>query len=228
MNTNDVKAFDSMWSDTMAVYGKAVEPRTTLMVFNALIRFNLEEIRTALSRHMTNPDTGQFPPKPADIVRLIRGSSQTSSGEAWAKVDYAIRCVGHFRSVVFDDPKIHAAIVRLGGWQTVAQTTEREYPFLRKEFLTLYQGFTIQPPRDFPNKLIGAAEHDNSLSDGFKRGKSKDQPALIGDASRARLVYEQGGPQGVVEINHVGTQAFLERLTDNVGVQALGVIHEQK
>lgn len=221
MNTSDAKAFDEIWSDAMRVYGRQIETRTTMMVFNALIRFSLEEVKTALSRHMTNPDTGQYPPKPADIVRLIRGSSQTGSGEAWAKVDYAIRCVGHYRSVVFDDPKIHAAIIRLGGWIRVAQTPGKEFPFLRNEFLTLYQGFTIQPPKDFPNKLIGACEHDNSLHDGFKRGKNKDQPALIGDAEKARLVYEQGGAQGVTEVNHVGTQAYLERLTDDIGKPAL-------
>lgn len=130
MNTNDLEAFDALWTQAYEIYGKRMEPRVVYMVFQSLIAFSLADIERAISRHITNADTGQYPPKPADIVRLLQGSSQSASGEAWAKVDYAIRCVGNYRSVVFDDPKIHAAIERLGGWQKIALTDEKEYPFL--------------------------------------------------------------------------------------------------
>lgn len=210
MNTSDLEAFDQMWTQAHEIYGRHPEPRVVYMVFQALIAFSLADIERALSRHITNPDTGQFPPKPADIVRLIQGSSQSASGEAWAKVDYAIRCVGNYRSVVFDDPKIHAAIERLGGWQKVALTSEQEYPFLRVNFLKLYQGFTVQPPESYPRKLIGACEHENSQYSSFQRGRSADEPAMIGNPERARLVYQGGGDQGVVRISHEGTRQFLE------------------
>lgn len=223
MNTNDMDAFDQLWAQTYEVYGKRVEPRVTYMVFQALVSFSLADIEHALCRHMTNPDTGQYPPKPADIVRLIQGSSQTASGEAWAKVDRAIRCVGNYRSVVFDDPKIHAAIERLGGWQKVALTDEKEYPFLRNNFMKLYQGFTVQPPETFTRKLIGTCEHENSLQKRFQRGRPQDQPALIGDPERARLVYQSGGDLGVAQIEQRGTQQYLESAV-NETVKRLGGI----
>lgn len=210
MNTSDLEAFDQLWTQAHEVYGKHPEPRVVYMVFQALVSFSLADIERALSRHITNPDTGQFPPKPADIVRLIQGSSQSAGGEAWAKVDYAIRCVGNYRSVVFDDPKIHAALERLGGWQTVAMTSEQEYPFLRNNFLKLYQGFTVQPPESYPRKLIGACEHENRQYSSFQRGRAADEPAMIGNPERARMVYQGGGEQGVVQINHQGTGEFLE------------------
>lgn len=181
MNTTDLEAFGEMWTQTHEVYGKCPEPRVVYMVFQALISFPLTDIEHALCRHITNPDTGQFPPKPADIVRLLQGSSQSASSEAWAKVDRAIRCVGNYRSVVFDDPKIHAAIERLGGWQKVSMTDEKEYPFLRNNFQKLYQGFTVQPPETFPRKLIGTCEHENSQHSGFKRGRPQDEPVMIGN-----------------------------------------------
>lgn len=215
MNTNDMEAFDQIWTQAHEVYGKHPEPRVVYMVFQSLISFSLADIEHALCRHITNPDTGQYPPKPADIVRLLQGSSQSASGEAWAKVDYAIRCVGNYRSVVFDDPKIHAAIERLGGWQKIALTDDKEYPFLRNNFLKLYQGFTITPPDSFPRKLIGASEHENSQQSEFMRGRSKEQPALIGDKEKARLVYQGGGEQGVVRIHHEETEKFLELAVDN-------------
>lgn len=215
MNTNDMEAFDQIWTEAHEVYGRKPEPRVVYMVFQALISFPLQDIERALCRHLTNPDTGQYPPKPADIVRLIHGSSQTTSGEAWAKVDRAIRCVGNYRTVVFDDPKIHAAIDRLGGWQKISMTDEKEYPFLRNNFLKLYQGFTVQPPETFPRKLIGTCEHENSQHDSFMRGRSKNEPVMIGDPERARLVYQGGGEQGVAKIRQQGTQEYLESAIDN-------------
>lgn len=215
MNTNDMEAFDQIWTEAHEVYGRKPEPRVVYMVFQALISFPLQDIERALCRHLTNPDTGQYPPKPADIVRLIQGSSQTTSGEAWAKVDRAIRCVGNYRTVVFDDPKIHAAIDRLGGWQKISMTDEKEYPFLRNNFLKLYQGFTVQPPETFPRKLIGTCEHENSQHDSFMRGRSKNEPVMIGDPERARLVYQGGGEQGVAKIRQQGTQEYLESAIDN-------------
>lgn len=210
MNIDDLEAFDEMWVQAHEIYGRKPDPDVVYMVFQSLIAFSLADIKLALSRHITNPDNGQFAPKPADIVRLLRGSSQSASGEAWAKLDRAIRCVGNYRSVVFDDPKIHAAVERLGGWQTVSMTSEKEYPFLRNNFQKLYQGFTAQPPATYPRKLIGTAEHANSEDRTFQRGRANDAPVLIGDASRARLVYQGGSKQGVVQIAHQETQEFLE------------------
>ncbi|WP_405418698.1 DUF6475 domain-containing protein [Marinobacter flavimaris] len=224
MNINDMEAFDQIWTQTHEIYGKRPEPRVVYMVFQSLIAFPLADIEHALCRHITNPDTGQYPPKPADIVRLLQGSSQSASGEAWAKVDYAIRCVGNYRSVVFDDPKIHAAIERLGGWQKIALTDDKEYPFVRNNFLKLYQGFTVTPPDSFPRKLIGTCEHENSQQSEFMRGRSKEQPALVGDKEKARLVYQGGGDQGVVKIHNEKTEQFLELAVDEQ-TKRIGGLH---
>ncbi|ADP96445.1 DUF6475 domain-containing protein [Marinobacter adhaerens] len=223
MNTNDLEAFDSLWAQAYEIYGKRMEPRVVYMVFQSLIAFSLADIERAISRHVTNPDTGQYPPKPADIVRLLQGSSQSASGEAWAKVDRAIRCVGNYRSVVFDDPKIHAAIERLGGWQKISMTEEKEYPFLRNNFQKLYQGFTFQPPESFPRKLIGTCEHENSQHEGFNRGRPQDEPVMIGNPEKARMVYQGGGDMGVARIQQHGTKEFLELAVDSAAKRIGGV-----
>lgn len=210
MNTNDRAKFAELWTAAYAVYGKSVSSPMLDVVFSALSSYSLQDVRTGLSGHIKNPDSGQFPPKPADVIKHISGNSQSTAGEAWAKVDYAIRCIGHYRSVVFDDPKIHAAIERLGGWVKLASTDNKEYPFIQNNFLKLYQGFTVQPPQAFPRKLLGVCEHQNSQVSKFARGKATDQPALIGDSERARQVYQGGKDQGVAKISQTGTQEFLE------------------
>lgn len=216
MNNNEMDDFAEVWTAAYAVYGKTVSDPMLDVVFNALSAYSLRDIRAGLSGHIKNPDSGQFPPKPADVIKHISGNSQSAAGEAWAKVDYAVRCVGNYRSVVFDDPKIHAAIERLGGWVKVSMTENDEYPFLQNHFMKLYQGFTVQPPEVFPRKLLGTCEHQNSQMSGFLRGQAKNEPALIGDPEKAKQVYQGGGDQGVAQITHRDTNNFLGALERQV------------
>lgn len=214
MTKNDLREFCEVWASAYGVYGRDVNDAMFEIVFAALMDYSIEDIRRGLSAHIKNPDTGQYPPKPADVVKHISGNSQSSGGEAWAKVDHAIRCVGNYRSVVFDDPKIHAAIERLGGWIKISMTSNDEYPYLQNNFLKLYQGFTIKPPVSYPRHLIGTNEHQNSLSSGFQRGNAMDEPVMIGDPEKAKMVYEGGTKQGVAQITHGGPKNHLELVVD--------------
>lgn len=215
MNDNNRGEFQEVWTATYAMYRQRVSDSMLDLTFGALASYSIEDVRRGITAHIRNPDTGQFPPKPADVIKHISGNSQSAGGEAWAKVDRAIRCVGNYRSVVFDDPKVHAAIERLGGWQKIALTSNDEYPFLQNKFLKLYQGFTIQPPETFPRKLVGSCEHENSNHSSFQRGRPQDEPVMIGDPERARLVYQGGGEMGVSQIQQKGTKEFLELAVDN-------------
>lgn len=210
MTNTDKKEFGRIWIAAYAMYGKDMTQPMLEMLFSAMENYNLEDIRRGLSGHVKNPDTGQFPPKPSDVIKHISGSSQSSAGEAWAKVDYAIRCIGNYRTVVFDDPKIHAAIERLGGWVKITTLDGNEYPFIQNHFLKIYQGFTVNPPTKYPNKMIGACEHQNEQESGFLRGKADNQPVLIGDKEKARLVYEGGSVGGIAQVTQGQTQTFLE------------------
>jgi hypothetical protein len=210
MNDQDRFEFQDVWTGAYALYGRSVTESMLELSFVALEHYSISDVSRGVTAHIRNPDTGQFAPKPADVIKHISGNSQSAGGEAWAKVDLAVRCIGSHRSVVFDDPKIHAAIERLGGWQKLALTSGKEYPFLQNKFLKLYQGFTVQPPATFPRKLIGTCEHENSLTDTFGRGHAGDEPALIGDAEKARQVYQAGGDLGVAQISLRGTQTYLE------------------
>jgi len=77
-------------------------------------------------RHLMNPDTGQFLPKPADIVRMLGGRTLDRALMAWAKVDKAVRQIGTYESVVFDDALIHRVLHEMGGWVGMGQKTENE------------------------------------------------------------------------------------------------------
>ena len=158
------------------------------LYWQGLQDFELPAVRDALGRHLRNTDTGQFMPKIADIIRMLQGSSQDAAFSAWSKVDKAVRQVGPYDTVVFDDPLIHRVLHDMGGWMGICDKTDDDWPFVAKEFETRYRGFKSRNERvEYPSKLVGIFEAHNA-----KEGHKVAQPMLIGDASKAQKVLELG------------------------------------
>ena len=187
MTQDDFEKFEDLLSGVGEIYGKTLSEFALSMWWGALKKYDLAAIRDALSRHVINPDNGQFMPKPADVVRMIGGTSTDSAMIAWTKVDKAVRQVGTWQDVVFDDPIIHRVIEEMGGWISFGKKTEDEWPFVSREFETRYRGYSSRGivPECQP-VLIGMANASNSFN-GFDCCK----PVLIGNhlEKRAKLIY---------------------------------------
>ena len=174
-------------TDVYELYGKECSRGLHVLWWEALKGYSIAEVRGALSAHVTNPDSGQFLPKPADIRRFLEGSGETRALQAWTKVDQAIRRIGPWESVAFDDPIIHAVLADMGGWAGLGQVTEDEWPFRRNEFVRRYRGYVARPPTAFPRALIGhIAEYNGRL------GGQVPLPRLVGDVQRATQTYLAG------------------------------------
>lgn len=117
MNAQDKLRLIDVLTAAFSIYPNVkLTPMATELWLAALDPFDIRAVQEALSAHVRNPDVGQYPPKPADVVRHLQGASGESAAWAWAKVDRAARTVGGYASVAFDDPAIHLAIEGLGGW----------------------------------------------------------------------------------------------------------------
>ncbi len=53
---------------------------------------------------MQNAEAGQFPPKPADLIRFLDGTGESRAMGAWSLVERTLRRIGPYQSLVFDDP----------------------------------------------------------------------------------------------------------------------------
>lgn len=191
METSDFQKFHDGIAGVMSFYGKSVSRFALDVWWTALRRFDLAAIVDAFNRHLANPDTGQFVPKPADIIRMLQGSTQDSAMRAWAKVDQAVHRVGTYCDVVFDDPLIHRVIQDMGGWIALGTRSEDEWPFVAKEFENRYRGFSARgehPP--YPATLIGLATAHNS-----RHGYPAETLILIGNEQSAREVLRGGSDQ---------------------------------
>lgn len=188
MQANDAARFREGISGVMGFYEKTIAPFAFDVWWNALKAYELPAVIDAFNRHLSNADTGQFAPKPADIIRMLQGSTQDSALRAWAKVDQAVRQVGTYTDVVFDDALIHRVIQDMGGWISFGMKDDDEWPFVSKEFENRYRGFKIRSETpEYPSILIGIATAQNS-----QQGIRSEPPVLIGNELRALQVMQGG------------------------------------
>lgn len=196
MKPSDRTAFGQLLSGVYAFYGKEASDFALNVWWQAMSPFDFKAVADAMNRHCVNPDTGQFLPKPADVVKMLQGSTQDSALVAWSKIDRAIRTVGTYRSVVFDDALIHRVLTEMGGWIDLGRKTEDEWPFVRNEFVNRYRGYKMRSEvPDYPPHLIGMSEAQNS-----KAGFRIDPPLLLGNPEMAATVARKGSDAQILQV----------------------------
>lgn len=170
------------------IYGKSFSPETLELYWKLLKPYPFAAVDQAFAAHLLDPDTGQFYPKPADIIRhLGGGTTKELAALAWAKVDRAIRSVGAYQTVVFDDPVIMMALGDLGSWPALCHTREEEMPFKGKDFRDLYAAYLKRPKGEYPRSLPGILDQTNA-----PQGFRLSPPVLLGDTQKALAVWHGG------------------------------------
>ena len=187
MNQNDLAAFTDLLTMVSALYRTPLSRKSLELYWDILRRFEWQEVKMAFQIHLTDPDSGQYFPKPADVVRHLRGNSETQALRAWSKIEEAIRSVGCYASVVFDDSIIHVVIDDMGGWIRLCQTLLKDLPFRANEFKKHYAGYINHPPRNYPKQLLGLEAQQNGM-----HGYTTKPPLLIGDPQQAFAVLQNG------------------------------------
>lgn len=196
MELSEREAFSKMLIAIGQIYGKTISPLMVKLYWQVLAAYLFPEVLRALETHVQDPDVGQFMPKPADVIRVLKGDSQSQSLQAWSKVEGAIQQVGPYRSVAFDDPTIHAVLQEMGGWIKICQTSEKELPFVTKEFQTRFNAYRHQPARGYPQYFAGINEHQNCL-----QGYSAEEIVLLGDQTKAQaLLSKETQEENVVTV----------------------------
>ena len=170
------------------LYGKSMSESLIELYWAALKRFDLSAIQRAVKIHINHPERGQYMLKPNDVVLYLEGSTNCKAIQAWSKVIQAMKTVGHYNSVVFDDALIHAVIQDMGGWMRLCQLPENQLDFRARDFEKRYEMYLLNKPDNYPRKLMGFFDTEN-ITKGFK----PKNPLLIGNEQQALEVY-QGMP----------------------------------
>lgn len=200
MKTQNQSDFAKVMTAIAELYGKKISPTLLSIYWTALERFSLHSIKKAIAHHVNDTDVGQFMPKPADIARYLEGNNETKALQAWSKVESAIRHIGAYETVVFDDSIIHVVLIEMGGWAKICSTSNEEMPFKANEFIKRYQGYLRNRPENFPKQLIGTFDHANRASGHSKAASST--PVLIGEENKALQILSRGSNTSMLKIRH--------------------------
>lgn len=188
---DDAKTFFSMLRAAYQTYGKHYAEDTPILWAGVLKASGIDykDAVIAITAHMSDPDIGQFLPKPADVIRHVKGTSDKNATRAWGlildAVDYADSSL-----IVFDDPKIYGAIRVLGGWRNLRdEIADRLWrsetlSFIRKDFFAAYINSS-------PRKVTILCAHPSSYRTPIR---------YIGDRDRAeKLLEAQDEPTPVMK-----------------------------
>ncbi len=189
MKATDAEAFAAILASIAQLYGKSFSKHLSDIYWNLLEPYSLSELEIALKAHLRNPNGGQFFPKPADLIRHLEGGSGTKALQAWTLVERAIRQIGTYQSLAFEDPLIHAVIEDMGGWVKLCAISLKELPFCSLEFQKRYEGLVHKAPHRYPSYLPGVIECQNS-----SKGYAVSEPLLIGDLPKTQAVIQGGSP----------------------------------
>lgn len=173
MQEQDKAAFRDMMMAAGEVYGREITKPLLQMYFAALSQCGIDQVQGAMMAHMQNPDSGQFFPKPADLIRHISGTNKQQEAAiedkasiAWACIERDIRRIGSYGTLKMDDKQALAAVKAIGGWQSLCQTESSKMEWKRKEFIRMYETFERTPLEALPASLPGRIEMSEKKAQG--------------------------------------------------------------
>lgn len=186
----DRERFGRLIADVLGFYGQTPSVFALGVWWQACQAYDLDAVQAAFGRHAMDPERGQWPPKPADLVRQMQGSADDRAALAWSLVLGACSRVGAYADVAFDDPIIHAVVADLGGWPTLCRTETEALSYTQHRFVQAYRAYAHRgAPDHYPPVLHGDRSPDETY---LARGLPPPRPVLVGDPVRARHVMANG------------------------------------
>lgn len=157
MIPRDKAQFAAFVAGIAEVYDKRMSEAAISIYWDTLKDLELSEVRSAFKRHLEDADGGRFMPRPSDIRAIAR--PPRDSVMAWSEVEGAMRKVGAYRSVQFQDPVINSVVRDMGGWPWICRQPLEE-PWVQKEFERRYLAYRDAGHGD-GSRLAGLHEIEN-------------------------------------------------------------------
>ncbi len=166
MNDQDKRKFKELMAGVGELYGKDITKPLLSLYFNALEELSIEQVSQAFTNHVKSTGKeGTFFPKPADLMRQIKGSEEDRKAStddramiAWSCIEQAMSRIGSYQALELEDKQALATVKAMGGWQKLCETTYDQLPFRRREFIKMYETFERTPIEKLPASLPGFHE----------------------------------------------------------------------
>ena len=151
MKQADRPAFIALLTDVLGFYGQTTSPFALSVWWEACKDMELSVIRAALTAYATDPNRGHFAPKPADVIRVVRGTTEERGHAAWADLLGQVRSVGSYGAPEIGDAA-RAGLNAIGGWLALCMADESSLTFLQRQFA---EGYSHGEASERREKLLG-------------------------------------------------------------------------
>lgn len=121
-------------ADVYGFYREPVSEFALSVWCEAMKPYPLAAVRRAVTAHATDPQRGQFCPKPADVIRHLRGTAQEDALVAWQRLLRMARDYGRNHSPNLSEAE-RLALDGIGGWQRLCNSDESEHGFIQRDFV---------------------------------------------------------------------------------------------
>ena len=171
MNTEDKNKFKEVMTMISINYNEEVGNAKLRLWWTLFNQYPIETFEQAVHAHIVCPDSGMFPPKPANITKMIQGTTKQNEQNieseaelAWISVFNAIRGCGSYGSPSFKNPKIGPILSSMTDWFNLCQCSMKELDWKKKEFISLYSTVSNTELEKLPSQLKGLIEIETKKS----------------------------------------------------------------
>ena len=171
------------------LFNVAADELTIKIYFRALRKYTLAEVVQGIDAAIRQC---RFFPKPVELHELIGGSAEDVGEVEASKVLEAVKQVGAWKSVVFDDA-VTAAVVEhgFGGWVKLCSSVSAdEEMWFRKDFCRMYGSFSRRGV-SYAGTLAGRA----AIANEAHFNSHDERVALVGNVAQARALLAAGNAE---------------------------------
>jgi len=135
---SDESKFLEVMATLDALYEKKPNMVLARMMFKIMGPYTYEQFSAAVESHISSPNHGSFYPKPADLIRAIRGENNKAASKAFQGVIRLLERVGDSQPFKSDDKALSGAVSAIGGWDRLCKMTYSEINALESDFYESY------------------------------------------------------------------------------------------
>jgi len=167
MSIEKIKGIGQILALLSEMYSKEISEALSKLYIDRLKEFPIEKIEKAANSLMDSHALNRFPTI-ADFMLHLRPPAETDdrATQAWLKATDKMASEGRWNTVKFDDPIIHHAITRFGGWiewgNRLYIATPEDLVWIQKDFERVYKNcLQIVELSESPPPLIGTRDTQN-------------------------------------------------------------------
>jgi hypothetical protein len=120
-------------------YDKELSEFSIRIWSDALAGIDMATVEEAFNRHLRDTESGRWLPKPADILRQLKGNTEDAALIAWGNVLARARSGGGFGDGACEATR--QAVNAMGGWSVICRANEEQNGFLQRRFVDFFKAY---------------------------------------------------------------------------------------